>query len=140
MVQVRSCYHIDHGYNCATVTRGIELTCTGLGLGAFFSLMSASFAYEDPLSKASQQLGTKAQTAYMFKEMGRNMWSTGKGFAKVGALYSGVECCIEGVSAVHSSEPVVKSRRARNRLAEWARYRSPHRLGCRLPELEGDMS
>jgi import inner membrane translocase subunit TIM22 len=33
----------------------------------------------------------------MFKEMGRNMWSTGKGFAKVGALYSGIECCIEGV-------------------------------------------
>ena len=59
--------------------------------------MSASFAYEDPLSRASQQLGTKAQTAYMFREMGKNMWSTGKGFARVGALYSGVECCIEGV-------------------------------------------
>lgn len=71
----------------------------GLGLGAFFSLMSASFAYEDPLSRASSKLvGTRAQTAYMFKEMGRGMWSTGKGFAKVGALYSGVECCIEGVS------------------------------------------
>lgn len=26
------------------------------------------------------------------------MWTTGKGFGKVGALYSGVECCIEGVS------------------------------------------
>jgi hypothetical protein len=26
------------------------------------------------------------------------MWSSGKGFAKVGALYAGVECCIEGVS------------------------------------------
>jgi import inner membrane translocase subunit TIM22 len=71
----------------------------GLGLGAFFSLMSASFAYEDPLSRASTKLvGTRAQTAFMFKEMGRNMWTTGKGFGKVGALYSGVECCIEGVS------------------------------------------
>ena len=76
-----------------------ELTLSGLGLGAFFSLMSASFAYEDPLSRASTKLvGTRAQTAFMFKEMGRNMWTTGKGFGKVGALYSGVECCIEGVS------------------------------------------
>jgi hypothetical protein len=78
----------------------------GLGLGAFFSLMSASFAYEDPLSRASSKLvGTRAQTAYMFKEMGRGMWSTGKGFAKVGALYSGVECCIEGVSLFSSPLP-----------------------------------
>jgi hypothetical protein len=62
--------------------------------------MSATFAYEDPLSRASQKLvGTRAQTAYVFKEMGRNMWSSGKGFAKVGAVYSGIECCIEGVSA-----------------------------------------
>jgi import inner membrane translocase subunit TIM22 len=62
--------------------------------------MSATFAYEDPLSRASEKLvGTKAQTIYIFKEMGRNMWSSGKGFAKVGALYSGYECCIEGVSS-----------------------------------------
>jgi import inner membrane translocase subunit TIM22 len=44
--------------------------------------------------------GTKAQTIYVMKEMGRNMWSSGKGFAKVGALYAGVECCIEGVSSM----------------------------------------
>ena len=42
--------------------------------------------------------GTKAQTIFVFKEMGRNMWSSGKGFARVGALYAGTECCIEGVS------------------------------------------
>lgn len=73
---------------------------TGFALGGFFALMSATFAYEDPLSRASQKLvGTRAQTAYVFKEMGRNMWSSGKGFAKVGAVYSGIECCIEGVSA-----------------------------------------
>ena len=65
--------------------------------------MSATFAYEDPLSRASQKVvGTKAQSIFVMKEMGRNMWSTGKGFAKVGALYSGVECCIEGVSLVSS--------------------------------------
>ncbi|KAG7562326.1 hypothetical protein FFLO_02218 [Filobasidium floriforme] len=72
----------------------------GFALGGFFSLMSATFAYEDPLSRASEKLvGTKAQTMFIFKEMGRNMWSSGKGFAKVGALYSGYECCIEGFRA-----------------------------------------
>lgn len=65
--------------------------------------MSATFAYEDPLSRASNQLTTtRAQTMFVFKEMGRNMWSSGKGFAKVGMVYSGVECCIEGVSIVNS--------------------------------------
>lgn len=64
--------------------------------------MSATFAYEDPLSRAARDVtGTKAQTVYVMKEMGRNMWSSGKGFAKVGALYAGVECCIEGVSTVN---------------------------------------
>lgn len=66
--------------------------------------MSSTFAYEDPLSRASEKLtGTRAQTAYIFKEMGKNMWRSGKGFAKVGALYSGVECCVEGVSR-HASQ------------------------------------
>jgi import inner membrane translocase subunit TIM22 len=66
--------------------------------------MSATFAYEDPLSRAARDVtGTKAQTVYVMKEMGRNMWSSGKGFAKVGALYAGVECCIEGVSCHHRS-------------------------------------
>lgn len=74
----------------------------GFGLGAFFSLMSSSFAYEDPLSRASEKLvGTRAQTVQIFKEMGRNMWKSGKGFGKVGALYSGTECCIEGYRAKH---------------------------------------
>ncbi|POV95385.1 hypothetical protein PSTT_16303 [Puccinia striiformis] len=35
----------------------------------------------------------------MFKEMGRGMWSTGKGFGKVGALYAGLECCVESYRA-----------------------------------------
>lgn len=72
----------------------------GFAMGGFFSLMSATFAYEDPLSRASRELvGARAQTAYVFKEMGRNMWKSGKGFGKVGALYSGIECTIEGYRA-----------------------------------------
>lgn len=88
---------------CRRSDRVLNDTCSdtgpGFALGGFFSLMSATFAYEDPLSRAARDVtGTKAQTIYVMKEMGRNMWSSGKGFAKVGALYAGVECCIEGVS------------------------------------------
>lgn len=71
----------------------------GFALGGFVAMMSATFAYEDPLSRASQKIvGTGAQAKYIFRELGKNMWSSGKGFGKVGALYSGIECCIEGVS------------------------------------------
>lgn len=61
--------------------------------------MSSSFAYEDPLLRERTQAGMKThqKAGAMFKEMGRGMWSTGKGFGKVGALYAGIECCIESV-------------------------------------------
>lgn len=59
--------------------------------------MSTSFQYEDPLNRANVQISTMAQTKIAFKDMGSKMMTTGKGFAKVGAVYSGVECCVEGV-------------------------------------------
>lgn len=59
--------------------------------------MSASFAYEDPLMR--QSLTTAQKTSEIFKEMGRGMWRSGKGFGKVGALFAGIECVIESVSA-----------------------------------------
>ncbi|KAL7413062.1 Tim17/Tim22/Tim23/Pmp24 family-domain-containing protein [Mrakia frigida] len=71
----------------------------GFGLGAFFSLMSTSFQYEDPLNRANVQISTMAQTKIAMKDMGVKMLSSGKGFAKVGAVYSGVECCVEGYRA-----------------------------------------
>ncbi|KAF8342644.1 Tim17/Tim22/Tim23/Pmp24 family-domain-containing protein [Cantharellus anzutake] len=69
----------------------------GFGLGAFFSMMSTSFAYEDPLSRTWQQenMSTRQKTTQVFKDMGKGMYKSGKGFGKVGALYSGVECIIE---------------------------------------------
>lgn len=72
----------------------------GLGLGAFFSLMSSSFTYEDPLRRNPNfdAMPFKGKASIMFRDMGRGMWTTGKGFGKVGALYSGLECCVEGVS------------------------------------------
>jgi hypothetical protein len=67
----------------------------GLAAGGFFSLMSSSFAYEDPLLR--QNLNTTQKSVEIFKEMGRGMWKSGKGFSKVGALYAGIECVIESV-------------------------------------------
>jgi len=56
--------------------------------------MSASLSYEDPLLR--QQASYKAQRARdILKETGKSMWTSGKGFGKVGALFSGIECVIE---------------------------------------------
>ncbi|KAF8608122.1 Tim17-domain-containing protein [Ceratobasidium sp. AG-I] len=73
----------------------------GFGLGAVFSLMSTSFAYEDPMNKLTNDphMTNTQKTSEFFKSTGRSMWRSGSGFAKVGALYSGVECCIEGFRA-----------------------------------------
>ena len=43
-------------------------------------------------------LSTKLKVKEVFKDMGKNMWKSGSGFARVGALYAGSECVIEGVS------------------------------------------
>jgi import inner membrane translocase subunit TIM22 len=64
--------------------------------------MSASFAYEDPYlrtqGKTAAQLNATQKASAIFKDMGRGMWTSGKGFGKVGALYAGIECVIESVS------------------------------------------
>ena len=62
--------------------------------------MSSSFAYEDPLLRARAQAGmtTTQKAGDVFKEMGRGMWRTGKGFGKVGTLFAGIECVFESVS------------------------------------------
>ena len=76
-----------------------SLCRSGLAIGAFISLMSSSFAYEDPLLR--QNLNTAQKAREIFKEMGRGMWRSGKGFGKVGALFAGIECVIESVSVLH---------------------------------------
>ena len=62
--------------------------------------MSASFAYEDPFLRAQNQAGmnTTQKASQIFKEMGKGMWTSGKSFGKIGALFAGIECVIEGVS------------------------------------------
>lgn len=77
----------------------------GFAIGAFFSLMSASFAYEDPLLRQQTQAGlnTQQKAKEIFKEMGKGMWRSGKGFGRVGALFAGIECVIESVRICSSS-------------------------------------
>ena len=74
-------------------------SCIGLGLGAFFSLMSSSFAYEDPLLRPQAQANapTAQKAREIFRDMGKGMWRSGKGFGKVGALFAGLECAVESV-------------------------------------------
>ncbi|KZS87216.1 Tim17-domain-containing protein [Sistotremastrum niveocremeum HHB9708] len=96
----------------------------GVVIGAFISLMSSSFAYEDPLLRAqAMENAQKAAAAKassssspstspssssssptagardVFLEMGRGMYRSGKGFGKVGALFAGLECVVEGYRA-----------------------------------------
>jgi len=72
---------------------------TGAGLGAFFSLMQASFRYEDPFAApAMRDLRTSQKAAEMFKDMGKGMVKGGRQWGLLGLMFSGVECCIEGVS------------------------------------------
>jgi mitochondrial import inner membrane translocase subunit TIM22 len=77
----------------------------GFAMGAFFSLMSASFAYEDPLLRQSTQANTTQKARQIFSEMGRGMYTSGRGFGKIGALFAGIECVIEGVRAAFASSP-----------------------------------
>ncbi|KZT58713.1 Tim17-domain-containing protein [Calocera cornea HHB12733] len=75
----------------------------GFMLGGFFSLMSASMQYEDPIMRANSAAGKAisggAKTIEVLKETGRNMYRSGKGFGKVGALYAGTECVLESYRA-----------------------------------------
>ncbi|KAF8608119.1 hypothetical protein BDV93DRAFT_434527 [Ceratobasidium sp. AG-I] len=61
------------------------------------------YAHEDLMQHNNLRIANAKKTADFFKSTDRSMWHSGSGFAKVGALYSGAECCIEGVSLTHSA-------------------------------------
>jgi len=71
---------------------------TGFGIGAFFSLMSTSFAYEDPFRAPHMQgLTTMAKTGEFFKDAVKSMYRSGRTWGKLGLLFAGTECIVEGV-------------------------------------------
>ncbi|KAI4521280.1 Tim17/Tim22/Tim23/Pmp24 family-domain-containing protein [Schizophyllum commune] len=84
--------------SCAvkTVLAGVG----GMAIGMFFSMLSTGFAYEDPtLRDQHAQLARHQKAGAIIKDMAKSAWSSGKGFAKVGALYAGIECVIESYRA-----------------------------------------
>ncbi|RMJ26602.1 hypothetical protein PHISP_02534 [Aspergillus sp. HF37] len=74
----------------------------GFGLGGVFGLFMASMSYDSALTPQGQEISNlpwREQVRRGFKDMGSRSWSSAKNFAIVGALYSGTECCIEGLRA-----------------------------------------
>lgn len=58
--------------------------------------------YDTPMSPAGQELAKvpmREQLKTGFREMGAKSLSSAKNFGKVGAIFAGVECCIEGYRA-----------------------------------------
>jgi import inner membrane translocase subunit TIM22 len=63
-------------------------------------------AYDTPFQTATtgsqtpiSSLPMRKQLAHGFKDMGKRSYSTAKNFGAVGALFSGIECGIEGLRA-----------------------------------------
>ncbi|KAL8410071.1 hypothetical protein RB594_008242 [Gaeumannomyces avenae] len=75
----------------ATVAAATTTTAAVTPMGAAAAAASGSV----PVSS----LPLRRQLAVGFKDMGARSLSTGKNFAKVGALFSGIECGIEGLRA-----------------------------------------
>ncbi|OIW30280.1 mitochondrial import inner membrane translocase, subunit Tim17/22 [Coniochaeta ligniaria NRRL 30616] len=78
----------------------------GFGLGGMFGIFMASMAYDTPFQTATtgaqtpiSSLPLRKQLAHGFKDMGKRSYSTAKNFGAVGALFSGIECGIEGLRA-----------------------------------------
>ncbi|KAK6833746.1 hypothetical protein PG990_001418 [Apiospora arundinis] len=83
----------------------------GFGMGGLFGVFMASMSYDTPYHTAGapgmtgpmgQQIGQmpwRRQLAIGFKDMGTRSWGMAKNFGMVGAMFSGIECGIEGFRA-----------------------------------------
>ncbi|KAK4093554.1 hypothetical protein Purlil1_1888 [Purpureocillium lilacinum] len=79
----------------------------GFGMGGLFGMFMASMSYDTPFgspvtNSAGQNLSSmplRQQLKMGFKDMGTRSYSMAKNFGKVGALFSGIECGIEGLRA-----------------------------------------
>ncbi|KAL2760506.1 hypothetical protein ACRALDRAFT_1073671 [Sodiomyces alcalophilus JCM 7366] len=79
----------------------------GFGMGGVFGMFMASMSYDTPFHTAVpggtatpvSSLPLRQQLKIGFKDMGSRSWSMARNFAKVGALFSGIECGIEGIRA-----------------------------------------
>ncbi|KAI2633882.1 Tim17/Tim22/Tim23/Pmp24 family-domain-containing protein [Xylaria nigripes] len=80
----------------------------GFGMGGLFGMFMASMSYDTPFhtagapgapSKTIADLPMREQLKIGFKDMGTRSYSTAKNFGKVGLLFAGIECGIEGFRA-----------------------------------------
>lgn len=65
--------------------------------------------YDTPLTPQGAEISklpVRQQLRQGFREMGRASVSSGKNFGLIGAVFSGTECCIEGVSLPHPPSPL----------------------------------
>ncbi len=81
----------------------------GFAMGGVFGLFMASMAYDTPFHGAPgsgagaatpvRELPWRQQLRHGMLDMGRRSYSSARNFGKIGALYAGTECCIEGLRA-----------------------------------------
>ncbi|KAI0910651.1 Tim17/Tim22/Tim23/Pmp24 family-domain-containing protein [Ustulina deusta] len=80
----------------------------GFGMGGLFGMFMASMSYDTPYhtpgapgsaAKPIAELPMREQLKVGFKDMGTRSYSTAKNFGKVGLMFSGIECGIEGFRA-----------------------------------------
>ncbi|PHH75674.1 hypothetical protein CDD80_2193 [Ophiocordyceps camponoti-rufipedis] len=79
----------------------------GFGMGGLFGMFMASMSYDtpfgSPITNAAGQnlsdLPLRKQLKLGLKDMGTRSYSMAKNFGKVGALFAGIECGIEGLRA-----------------------------------------
>ncbi|KAI1361952.1 Tim17/Tim22/Tim23/Pmp24 family-domain-containing protein [Xylaria arbuscula] len=80
----------------------------GFGMGGLFGMFMASMAYDTPFHtpggpgspvKPIAELPMREQLKVGFRDMGARSYSTAKNFGKVGLMFSGIECGIEGLRA-----------------------------------------
>lgn len=100
MAAVRSMQMLMESCPGKTVVSGVM----GFALGGAFGLFMASMQYDTPLSsspnaQAITSLPLRQQLRAGFKDLGSRSFSSAKNFGKVGAIFAGTECCIEGFRA-----------------------------------------
>ncbi|KAF3811320.1 Mitochondrial import inner membrane translocase subunit tim22 [Colletotrichum gloeosporioides] len=90
-------------------TKSVMSGVMGFGMGGLFGMFMASMSYDTPFHTATidgkptttpiAELPLRQQLRVGFKDMGTRSYSMAKNFGKVGALFAGIECGIEGLRA-----------------------------------------
>jgi mitochondrial import inner membrane translocase subunit TIM22 len=82
-------------------THGIAGFAFGGFAGLFLASMSASGGPESYLLSQSPSITTSQQVKIMFKDLISRTWSSAKSFGKIGAMFAGAECVVEGYRGKH---------------------------------------